>query len=64
MRVHDVIGAYYAIDACRMRAPGLREHYQPETQARQALDVALAALGRFAALDRLATAQTKSLLEG
>jgi hypothetical protein len=49
MRVHDVIGAFYAIDACRTRAPGLREHYQPGTKERQALDEALAALDRFSA---------------
>lgn len=49
VRVHDLIGAFYAIDTCQLKAQGLREHYGPGTQARQALDDALAALDRFRA---------------
>jgi hypothetical protein len=47
MRVHDLIGAFYAIDTFRLRAEGLREHYGPGTAARLALDDALSALDRF-----------------
>lgn len=50
MRVHDFIGASYALDACRTRASGLREHYPPGSEARQALDDVLAALDRFSAV--------------
>lgn len=47
MRVHDLIGAFYAIDAFRAKARGLQANYRPGTPARQALDEALAALDRF-----------------
>jgi hypothetical protein len=47
MRVHDLIGAFYAIDNCRQRAAGLRKHFPVGAPARAALEEALAALDRF-----------------
>ncbi len=49
MRVHDLISAFYAVDAFRAKAQDLRDHYPPGAQARLALDEALAALDRFGA---------------
>jgi len=55
MRVHDLIGAFYALDNFRLRAVGLREHYAPGAIARAALDDVIAALDRFDAATRAAT---------
>lgn len=49
MCVHDLITAFYAIDTFRTKAHDLRDYYGPGSQARLALDDALAALDRFGA---------------
>lgn len=49
MRVHDLISAFYAVDTFRAKARDLRDHYGPGSEARLALEDALAALDRFGA---------------
>ncbi len=55
MRFHDLISAFYAVDAFRAKARDLRDHYPLGAEARMALDDALAALDRFGAATSIAS---------